>query len=235
MIRMSIRDSKGRFKSKDQKYVSFLYGFATILGIYYFVIVPRPEVVTHRIYASGAVGGVEDVKEVEVVSEDTVELEQGKDTVQAGAVGQSASPVAVSVEVKECEYCYISDWSVSKIQGSRVDRDYVEALYRASGEDLYITELAVAISFAETGLGTNTNTRTNFAGYDIHNRYDPVDVMVFAERFTRGLSNGYRNVENNPLVLRHGNQVYLADYYTGGDRTQSWLRAVNEALREMKK
>lgn len=145
---------------------------------------------------------------------------------QLGSVAKKDDQaVKVKAEVKACGYCHISDWVAGKVAGSPIDVNYVDALYRASGEDVYLTELAVAIAFAETTLGTHPAVvqQTNFMGYDAPNGYDPSDLNEFAGRLMRGLEY-YRGVENN-----RG----LATIYTGADRVDTWLGAVNEALIEM--
>lgn len=152
-----------------------------------------------------------------------VQLE-GITTAEPEAVNKEA--VKVKAEVKTCKYCHISDWTSRKVSGSPIDVQYVDALYRASGEDVYLTELAVAVAFAETTLGTHpaVTQQTNFMGYDAPNGYDPADLDQFATRLMSGL-NYYRGVESNRP---------LATTYTGNDRVDTWLGAVNEALIEMR-
>lgn len=134
--------------------------------------------------------------------------------------------VSVSAKVVPCEHCYIVDWVDATVGGSPIDIQYVEALYRASGEDLYLTRLAVAIAFAETTLGTHplVTQQTNFMGWDIWRGYDPETVEEFAEVYMNGLDKWYRGVESDRA---------LAEVYTGKDRVETWTVAVNEALTQM--
>lgn len=179
---------------------------------------------------------ISDIQHLEVVEASegstTSEVQEVESEPTPGVAEVSTPPtapqegsVAVAAEVKPCGYCHIVDWVNRTVVGSPIDTRYVEALYRASGEDVYLTRLAVAIAFAETTLGTHprVSTTTNFMGYDIRNGYDPASVDEFAARLMRGL-NSYRGVESNPV---------LAGTYTGNDSTSTWLGAVNLALAEM--
>lgn len=148
---------------------------------------------------------------------------------QAREVNEVQGAVAgkVARAEKPSEVQFIVDWINGTVNGSPIDLGYVESLYRASGNDLYLTKLAVAIAYAETTLGTHPSVagtrHTNWMGWSIYTGYDPESVDEFAGALMPGLEN-YRGVESS---------AYLIDLYTGGDSVGTWEYAVNSALEEM--
>lgn len=136
---------------------------------------------------------------------------------------------AVEVATKESKRPVVDRLSVfvtKKVGASPVDKEYINGLYRASGGDDELTALAVGIAYAETTFGMHPlaqGRNTNYMGYDIAHGYDPVSQEVFAKRLMRGLV-GYRGAHKNRA---------LAVRYTGGDRVDSWMYAVNEVMRAM--
>lgn len=161
--------------------------------------------------------GLAKVVEAEIQPESIDEVQASSE-----AVGKEVK-VTATVE-KRSEVSHIHEWVQSTVKGSPIGHDYIQTLYRASNNDMYLTRLAVAIAYAETTLGVHPAVKgkmnTNWMGYDIRNGYDPKDLEVFAERLMRGLEY-YRGVESNRA---------LADRYTGSHNTDTWLVAVNESL-----
>lgn len=207
-------ESKYKQEGRDRVYL-WLIAMVMAFGMGYWVSDIR------HIEAVEASEGSTMIEQVEVATDTTQEVVEPSTPPTA----PQEATVSVAAEVKHCEYCHIVDWVNATVSGSPVNTQYVDALYRASGEDLYLTRLAVAIAFAETTLGTHprVTTTTNFMGYDIRNGYDPASVEEFATRLMRGLEH-YRGVESDPL---------LASRYTGNDSTTQWMHAVNLALSQM--
>lgn len=108
--------------------------------------------------------------------------------------------------------------------GGRIDGEYLQALRMHCDENTL--KSVIAISVAETSMGKKTDRKTNYFGW-FKNRdrnYDPSSKQEMAHEICTGISDHYKGVGGNSK---------LADRYTGGDSTSSWMKNYNWALSQM--
>lgn len=155
-------------------------------------------------------------------------LEEGQ--VATEVIAEEIDPsesVTVSATVKPDPIPHIRAFRNSIAQ-SNMDDKKLETIYHACKDDLYSTELVVAIAFAETTLNSAKSGKVSnywgwFPGGD--RGYDP-DFEIMAQVICNGIRNNYVGVESHRQ---------LAITYTGNDRVDTWLHNVNFALSEMRK
>ncbi len=109
--------------------------------------------------------------------------------------------------------------------GGRIDSEYLGYLRIYCNDETL--KKVVAISVAETSMGKATNKKTNFYGwYPKGNRqFDLESKEEMSKVICTGISKYYEGV---------GQDNRLADRYTGGDRTSTWMKNFNWALSKMK-
>lgn len=112
-----------------------------------------------------------------------------------------------------------------KSYGGRFTPEYLATLRKYCDEKTL--ELVVAISVAETGMGTaRMDLKTNWWGYHYggNKKYDP-DMETMSRVICNGIGKYYSDVATNY------DRAYA---YTGGDDTNTWIGNVNAALEEMR-
>ena len=112
-----------------------------------------------------------------------------------------------------------------KSYGGRFTPEYLATLRKYCDEKTL--ELVVAISVAETGMGTARQDRkTNWYGYFYKGdrKYDP-DMETMSRVICNGISKYYSDVNVNYAKAKR---------YTGNDNTTTWMSNVNEALEQMR-
>jgi hypothetical protein len=112
-----------------------------------------------------------------------------------------------------------------KSYGGRFTPEYLATLRKYCSEDTL--ELVIAISVAETGMGTaRMDLKTNWWGYHYggNKKYDP-DMETMSRVICNGIGRYYSDVATNY------DRAYA---YTGGDDTNTWIGNVNAALAEMR-
>lgn len=109
--------------------------------------------------------------------------------------------------------------------GGMYDREYLQDLTRFCGDTKEL-RIVIAISVAETGMGKAVNKRSNFYGWykngDVN--YDP-ERSEMAKEICEGIKTWYSDIDS----------YYIADVYTGGDRTSTWYSNFSWALSQMNK
>lgn len=112
-----------------------------------------------------------------------------------------------------------------KSYGGRYTPEYLATLRRYCSEDTL--KLVVAISVAETGMGTaRLDRKTNWYGYFYggDRQYDP-DMETMSRVICNGISKYYSDVNVNYAKAKR---------YTGNDNTTTWMANVNGALEDMR-
>ena len=113
---------------------------------------------------------------------------------------------------------------VESYPGSRIDRNYLVMLDRASNGNIELIKQIVAIATAETGQGRDTTLENNFFGWHAGgNRYHDPDREEMAIEIVNGIGNHYQSIGAEGV----------ADIYTGGDSTSNWLYIYNWSLEQM--
>lgn len=140
--------------------------------------------------------------------------------------GKKGSPSSESQqETKEEGNSNIPEFAVkfNSYYGGRYSHEYLQEL--ANNCDSDTLQIVLAISVAETGMGKATNKRTNFYGWykNGNTGYDP-DMKTMAKEICTGISKYYKNVGNNMAV---------ANIYTGNDRTSTWFKNFQWAYYKM--
>lgn len=142
------------------------------------------------------------------------ELKEPKTTIILVPEEQEAEVVEVD-KVKE----YIDSY------GGRINDEYLATLRNYCDEETL--KLVIAISVAETGMGTaRMDLKTNWWGYHYggNKKYDP-DMETMSRVICNGIGKYYSDVATNY------DRAYT---YTGGDDTNTWIGNVNAALAEMR-
>lgn len=146
-----------------------------------------------------------------IAQEDTEQVEVGNQTTENIPTVLGASGSLVDNYVKS--------------YGGRFTPEYLATLRKYCDEKTL--ELVIAISVAETGMGTaRMDLKTNRWGYHYrgNKKYDP-DMETMSRVICNGIGKYYSDVATNY------DRAYT---YTGGDDTNTWIGNVNAALEEMR-
>lgn len=110
-----------------------------------------------------------------------------------------------------------------KSYGGKIDDGYLSLLREHCSEEA--VKVVVAISVAETSMGKNTDKQSNYFGYFYKGdrQYDPGREEM-AKVICLGIEGYYMDVVDN---------YSSAKRYTGGDRTDVWIKNVKTALSQM--
>ena len=114
---------------------------------------------------------------------------------------------------------------VNNYPGSRLKGEYIELLNAECNGDTQLLRQLVAIATAETAQGRETPLKNNFWGWHTGgNKWHDPSREEMASEIVQGISAYYRDVGNNSSI---------ADIYTGGDSTSTWLGIYQWAMNEM--
>jgi len=117
------------------------------------------------------------------------------------------------------------DTFVNNYPGSRLAGEYLELLKAECNGDTQLLKQLVAIATAETAQGRETPLENNFWGWHLNgNAWHDPDRETMAKQITQGIAAYYSGV---------GDDYTVADIYTGGDSTSTWLSIYEWAMNEM--
>jgi len=223
-----LRDSLGRFRSlkinllDGQRRGEIVFRRVFLLIVLYILFILVGHLIFPKAKQEEVVQEVEAKERVEWVNGDRVTYREDG-VVEVVPAENFESAEVVEVEVVETGGKGVdSVGEFIKSYGGRIDDTYLALLRNSCSEEAL--KIVVAISVAESSMGKGSDKQANFFGWfkDGNRNYDP-SVEEMATEICRGVQKGYMNIAD-PRV---------AEVYTGGDRTDNWLRNFNWALAQM--
>jgi hypothetical protein len=145
---------------------------------------------------------------------------------QVTTVYATTENIKVAKVTKEMQLEGVRKYVLQGYKGSRIDESYYNLLVEHC--DIETLKTVIAISVAETGMGSATPSRqSNFWGYfkGGDRSYDP-DRETMAKVICRGIKSAYSDIGTNMAKVNR---------YTNNNHAYTWIRNFNVAMSAMSK